>query len=279
MAAEARAPQGGTLNVIFHGSCAFLLDGNVEAIIPDVPNYIFVAGTFLQEHPLEKGASYRLVGVQPAGSPAARIATGSNVFMLNAEVQADAPIYCELHLKLPTAFHSLRPVDVDPAWFPTPPPCFKVPLQIALVHVLTYEFEDAAALAILDGSGNKFPWSPEYNSTTKTVNLHIYSDPDANAPPDPFPATTLLTKLFGLDVPLETGLKGPFVSPPNVYPEIRGLEQPAELVDYSSGRPARAHLDPPYNCLPGVGKMKRRHKPDDCGAALPYSVSVDAYEW
>jgi len=253
MAKTTSAPRSGTLNIICHGTCAYLLDGRVRAIIPDVDNYTIVAGTFLNEQPLKKGARYRLKGVTPASGPAARISTGANIFLVGVSLQPNAEVFCELDLSIPASFRSVRCMDVQKEWFPSPPPSLHFSTQLALVHVLSYNFDDAASLVILDQANNRFPWEPEFDSTTKTVNLHIYSDPQTNAPTDQEPAFATLTKLFGQAVPLDLKAVGPFVPPPTVYPEIRGLENPLELQDYSNSRPQHPAEQPPYHCGKLVG--------------------------
>ena len=268
MAKASGAPRGGTLNVILHGTCAFLLDGSVRAVIPDVENYTIVAGTFLKERPLQKGARYRLKGVRPVAGPAARIATGDNIFLVGVSLQPHADIFCELDLPLPASFRSLRPMDIDPAWFPDPPPALKFSGELALVHVLIYDFDDPEALVLLDKANNRFPWEPKFDHRTKTVNLHVYSDPQANAPLDKVPAFTRLVDLFGLTVPLDLAAVGPFVSPPSVYPEIRGLEEPQELLDYSTSHPAPEQQTPPYHCTQLIVTAP------GTSASLGYSVSV-----
>ena len=264
------APRGGTLNIIFHGTCAFLLDGSVRNIIPDVENYTIVAGTFLKERPLEKGARYRLKGVKPASGPAARIATGANIFLVGVSLQPHAAIFCELDLPFPASFRSVRLMDIDKAWFPDPPPALKFSNELALVHVLTYDFDDPASLVILDKANTRFPWEPKFDRRTKTVNLHVYSDPQTNAPPDKKPAFTRLVDLFGLTVPLDLAAVGPFVSPPNVYPEIRGLEEPQELADYITSHPKPEQVEPPYHCTQLIATAH------GTSGSLGYSVSVKA---
>jgi hypothetical protein len=239
MAEATSASRGGTLNIVFHGTCAYLLDGTIRAIIPDVANYTIVAGTFLNEQPLKKGARYRLKGVNKVSGPAARISTDANLFLVGASLRPDAAIFCELHLPQPASFRSLRCMDVEKEWFPS---------QIALVHVLSYDFEDHAELVILDRANDRFPWEPKFDRKTKTVNLHVYSDPAAGAPPEKLPAFKVLMDLFGQDVALDLDAAGPFVSPPAVYPEIRGLEEPLEIQDYNNSRPERAAEEPPYSC-------------------------------
>jgi|HubBroStandDraft_1064217.scaffolds.fasta_scaffold00079_17 hypothetical protein len=252
MAQPTSASRGGTLNIVFHGTCAYLLDGSIRAIIPDVANYTIVAGTFLNEQPLKKGARYHLKGVKVPSGPTARISTDANLFLLGASLKADAAIFCELHLPPPANFRSVRCMNVDQKWFPSPPTSFKFSSQLALVHVLSYDFDDPTELVILDKANNRFPWEPKFNHQTKTVNLHFYSDPQTNAP-QALPAFTTLTDLFGQTVPLDTSAIGLFVSPPNVYPEIRGLEEPMELQDYNSSRPQGKAEQAPYNCTKVVG--------------------------
>jgi len=247
MAKATSAPRSGTLNVISHGTKAILLDGTIRYIIPDVDDYSIVAGTFLGEQPLKKGSSYRLQGVKPASGPEARISTGANIFLVGVSLQPNAAVFCELDLPIPASFRSVRSTDIKPGWFPTPPPSFQFAAQIALVHVLSYDFDDAASLAILDRDNAKFSWEPEFDSTTKTVNLHVYSDPLGDALPK-VPAFTTLTTLFGQKVPLDLSAVGSFVPPPTVYPEIRGLENPLELQEYSNSRPQPAATKPPYSC-------------------------------
>jgi hypothetical protein len=281
MADATSAPRSGTLNIISHGTKAILLGGTVRYIIPDVADYTIVAGTFLSEQPLKKGARYRLHGVKPASGPAARVSTGANIFLVGVSLQPNAAVFCELDLPIPASFRSVRCTDVGAGWFPTPPPTLQFAAEIALVHVLSYEFDDAAALAILDQDNAKFPWEPKVDGTTKTVNFHIYSDPAAAAPPGNIPAFTTLTNLFGQNVPLDLAAVGPFVPPATVYPEIRGLEQPLELQEYSNSRPQPPAKEPPYSCatlvaLPPVHAASRAFVASTPAApgSLGFSVSV-----
>jgi hypothetical protein len=267
MAEANGAPHCGTLNVIFHGTCAFLLDGSVRSVIPDVENYTIVAGTFLKERPLEKGARYRLKGVNPATGPAARIATGDNIFLVGVSLQPHADVFCELDLPYPTSFRSVRCMDIDKAWFPDPPPALKFSTELALVHVLIYDFDDPASLVLLDKANNRFPWEPQFNRHTRTVNLHVYSDPKTDAIPA-VPALTKLVELFGLTVPLDLAAVGQFVSPPIVYPEIRGLEEPQELADYMTSHPGPEQLQPPYHCTQVIAT------PPGSSTSIGFSVSV-----
>jgi len=276
MAKAASAPHRGTLNIISHGTCAILLDGTVRLIIPNVDNYTIVAGTFLSEQPLRKGARYRLEGVKAPTGPAARISTGANIFLVGVSLQPNAAVFCELDLSIPESFRSVRCMDIQKEWFPTPPASLRFSSQLALVHVLSYAFDDAASLALLDEANAKFPWKPKFDSATKTVNLHLYSDPKGDALPA-VPAFTILTKLFGQEVPLDLAAVGPFVPPPAIYPEIHGLENLLELQDYSNSRPQRAAIQPPYDCGKIVG-ITSSSAATESGGSLGSSVSVRAKE-
>jgi hypothetical protein len=250
MAEATSAPRGGTLNVILHGTRVYMLDEGVTIIIPDIANYTMVAGTFLHEQPLVKGARYSLKGVNKPSGPAARISTGANMFLTGVSLVPNAAVFCELDLLVPADFRSVRCMDVQEAWFKSPHPTLQVGYQLALVHVLSYDFDDAASVAVVDQAGARFPWEPKFDQATKTVNLHIYSDPQAGAPPETLPAFTELMNLFGQNVQLDPDAVGPFVPPPDVYPEIRGLESPLELQDYNTSRPEHAATEPPYSCVP-----------------------------
>ena len=94
----------------------------------------------------------------PSG-PAARISTGANIFLVGVSLQPEAEVFCELDLPAPASFRSVRCMNIKNVWFPSPPPSLKFASQIALVHVLSYDFEDAASLALVDKSGT-FPWNP-----------------------------------------------------------------------------------------------------------------------
>jgi hypothetical protein len=241
------APRKGTLNIISHGTKAIVLDGALRYVIPDVENYSIVAGTFLEEQPLERGKVYKLEGVKSGDGPQARVATGSNIFLVGVSLQRNAAIFCELDLPIPATFRSVRGIDIEADWFPGSKAFLQFSSQIALVHVLSYDFEDAAKLQILDEHGQPFAWKPKFDATTKTVNLHIYSDPLTDGPPK-VPAFTSLTKLFGQEVALDLSAVGPFVPPPTIYPEIHGLESPLEIQEFTNGRPQSAAKQPPYSC-------------------------------
>src|SRR5580692_2065218 len=122
---EASAPCTEMLNIIFHGTSAFVLDETIRIVIPNVDKYTIVAGTFLNERPLRKGGRYHLKGVKPACEPRARVATDANIFFVGVSLKPSADIFCELELPLPAAFRSLRLMDIDKAWFPDPPPALR----------------------------------------------------------------------------------------------------------------------------------------------------------
>ncbi len=141
--------------------------------------------------------------------------------------------------------------------------------------MLSYSFEDAEKLAILDQDNARFPWQPKFDNTTETVNLHVYSDPLGEALPT-VPAFTTLTNLFGQNVPLDTAAVGEFVAPETVYPEIHGLENPLELQEFSNSRPQSKAVKPPYNCTTMVA-ISPSHSATRALAStgsLGFSVSV-----
>lgn len=275
MAEAKSAPRKGTLNIISHGTKAILLDGAVKYLIPDVEDYSIVAGTFLEEQPLERGKVYKLEGVKSGDGPQARISTGANIFLVGVSLHKNAAIFCELDLPIPATFRSVRGVDIEADWFPDSKAFLQFSSQIALVHVLSYDFEDAAKLQILDEHSQPFPWKPKFDATTKTVNLHIYSDPLTDALPK-VPAFTTLTKLFGQELALDLSAVGPFVPPPTIYPEIHGLESPLEIQEFTNGRPQRAAKQPPYSCatLVAVPPGHSASRVLAANGSLGFSVSV-----
>ncbi|MGA2594486.1 MAG: hypothetical protein ABSH32_31695 [Bryobacteraceae bacterium] len=252
-------PRSGKLNIVVHGTVGFFLDGkSVRVVIPTVENFNIVAGTFLKEQPLAKGKTYSLVGVKGAAAgETPSISTGVNIFLVGVEVN-EAARFCEFDLLVPAGFRSVRTMKVRSKWYKPPlPPKFIKPKQLALVHVLTYDFEDYESLKILPEDG-EIKWKPEFNDQTKTVNLQIYCDPKSDTAPAPDPPFKNLMNLFGMTtVELDTTAIGRFKAPRNPYPEIKGLENPLELEDYIAGHTAAAAIQPPNDCAPVHGLAEK----------------------
>jgi hypothetical protein len=242
-------PHGGQLNIVFHGTLAFVLDGDVKVVVPEIDKFHIVAGTFREEQPLQKGAHYRLVGVKPASGPAPHVATDANVFLVGVKLQAGAAVFCDFNLQTPAGFRSLDYVNLKGAALPEFPPPFAIPKDVvALTHVMTYDFDDVRSLAILDHKNNRFPWAPKLNGRTGTVNLHVYCDPQDDAAPEPMPAFVQLVGMFGVRLTIDLKAIGPFAAPPEVYPEIRGLEDADEVQDFSHSHPGLAKSAFPIHC-------------------------------
>jgi hypothetical protein len=245
-------PRSGKLNIVVHGTVGFFLDGeSVKVVIPDVDKFIIKAGTFKEEKPLDKGKIYSLDGVREAAAAVTpNISTNANIFLVGVNVE-DTP-FCEFDLPVPATFRSVRGMNVPKKgnWYtPEDPSQFHIPEQLALVHVLTYDFEDYRSLAIRDQDRKPFAWEPEpsFDRQTKTVNLHIYCEPECGTVTGSPPPFTKLMALFGVTVTLDT-TPGNFDQPPNVYPEIWGLENSLELDDYCDSRATAQAIHPPNDC-------------------------------
>jgi hypothetical protein len=171
----------GTLNVILHGSFAFMLndDSSVDALIPTDTDHAIRAGNWLGETQLAPGEYFLRVDAAPA--PVARKYPEHNLIIdrpRRAGMRADGKgdLYAIVHLPRPRKIASLNRANLKfnqnfagrffTDGFLNQPQA----KEIATLQVFTYDVANDAAV-VLEGHF----WEPAFTGDSRTINLHIFS--------------------------------------------------------------------------------------------------------
>jgi hypothetical protein len=169
------------LNVVLHGLWGIETkpDG-IRIVTTEEHHHVIKAGKrFKPEHDLKgkPDKHYQLVGVIPG--PPADFKADQNPTVRPADGAKPAKehlVRTVIDLPYPREIHSVRAADTNgEQFFENNFPA--TPRQIAMVQVLVYDAEvkEDLKLAPLD-------WKPEVNPDGRTINLHLYAQPEAIHP-------------------------------------------------------------------------------------------------
>jgi len=169
---------GWILNVMLHGTFAFIRDEGAKqilALIPDIGHHVCRAGSWLAETELLEGNEYELTGVK----------TGDGTFdpqrnlIVKFQKRPDRPQpLATLKFPRPKQIASLRVAEI-------PRTSFRHPEELAstsdtqhlpTLHVFTYDIENENKLFLKTANGGGHYWEPVFNGNY--VNLHIFSAED-----------------------------------------------------------------------------------------------------
>lgn len=213
------------LNVVFHGLFSYIIwPDHIEVLTPQVDQHVYKAGSWGKEFRLKESSTYQLLGVHK--EPSAPVIDLRNNMVLQKIVNIDrsqSRLFCSFTLPFPKKVEGLRramAVRQQP-FFSGAAAAQMAPNSLPLIQVFTYQIDDIRQLSLGDFS----LWQPELDKTTRTVNLHIWAEPEVSMigsaqaahAPDAF---IRLMKLFpDVDLRLEFGPG----APPDKATGIKGM--------------------------------------------------------
>ena len=250
------------LNVLFHGlSILDFGQSEVRVYLPDAGPYrAYLAGDWMQEIPLERGAKYRLSGVVTGPRPGFEaIDPHQNAVFSGLKVNVDLS-HCELAFPFPDFITPLRLVHESHGkhfFTGTPQPVVQ-PKMVPEIVAFTYIHPDSTSPLEF----RPLPWTPVI--VKGVVNLHVWNEPakpsNGAAARQAFKQVAQMvgSPTFALN-PVYAGMKPPR---PDRKPEIEGLgcDQEWSLTE---------RLNAPEGCGKGP---KYRPKDDWDWAGLPILI-------
>lgn len=201
METQDQSQSGGyQLNVVFHGLWAYVVgEEGIDAYTVQDPDHVFLAGNWLDEQPIPAG-DYELLGVEEGS---ASVFSDQENPVVRAKINMDdSATHCSISLPLPREIHSKRKFPTAGlAVFEGADAAGINPAEIAMVHVLVYDFEDPGSLEI-----DRLDWQPVMNPDERTVNLHLFAQEPSKVAADHYiHAYRKLAGSFGLDIsPIST---------------------------------------------------------------------------
>jgi hypothetical protein len=163
-----------TLNVIFHGLWAYVFHATgIRALTPSIDEHVLKAGTYGTELRLKEGKTYVLEGVNPAAQAPAIDAT-SNVVLTGLTRVDLTKLFCSIDLPFPDQMIPFRFLN-NPVFNGSTANLLQA-TKVPDVQVLTYRFDDVKKLTL----GRNLSWEPYFQAQTRTVNLHIFAQPETS---------------------------------------------------------------------------------------------------
>ncbi len=211
------------LNVLFHGlSILDFGQSEVRVYLPDAgPDRAYLAGDWMQEIALDRGAEYRLSGVVTGPRPGFEaIDPHQNAVFSGLKVNANLS-YCRMAFPFPDFVTPLRLVRESHGkhfFMGTPPPVVQ-PKMVPEIVAFTYVHPDSTSPLEF----RPLPWTPVI--VEGVVNLHVWNEPakrSSNAAAiRAFEQTAQMLGSPALALnPIYAGSKPP---QPDSKPEIQGL--------------------------------------------------------
>jgi hypothetical protein len=164
-----------TLNVILHGLIALVRQkDSIIALMPDVKQHVFRAGSWLGEIELRNGF-YSLTGVN---SGTADFDKTKNLILENAQMSPDGPsaAYATILFPKPKEIHSLRPVAIDPKTDLSGRDAAGITATaLTSIQIFVYDCPDLSQFAL-----QGHPFLPPQDPKLAVFNLHVYSEEDVD---------------------------------------------------------------------------------------------------
>ena len=208
-------PTSGTLNVVCHGTIAFLVGdhGEIDLLMPCIErewDHHYLAGTWTGDRlkSLEAGEQYELTGPKPGD--------GKQCFDENVYICIEGPLpaleakeFRRVSLPPPKQIYSANYIPVSAAETFENPSDRRISgvKKLATLTVLSYDCDDLSAARLTAGAGHSFRWLPEIVSdgASQSVNLHVFAEPWTFRPLEggkyfpkaPLPFNTLLKNVGG----------------------------------------------------------------------------------
>src|SRR5262245_13126458 len=100
----------GMLNVVLHGMIGIVVgDKDIELLIPQIEDHVFLAGDWREERRLKQGTTYILSGVVGRGQAQKDLAKGALTIGGFTDIDRDpAKLFCSIRLPFPHAVHHFR---------------------------------------------------------------------------------------------------------------------------------------------------------------------------
>ncbi len=263
----------GTLNVVCHGTIAFVVDENgwIELWMPKVDkvwDHRYQAGAWAGHGlaSLEEGESYELTGVTP-GNGKQRFDSTVNICFDCPGDGPDRRKFRRLRLPPPKCIFPANFIPISPAeTFEKPDlPGLKDLAKIATLNVLSYDCDDLEAATLQTvAEHKKLGWIPQVvnDGTSDATNLHIFAEPWTFVPlsREAFPKATLP---FNTIAESFSGAANLIMKPPSATTEsffadidpgapIPGLPEPEKLALSQHAQMQRRgmlhHHEHPFNC-------------------------------
>lgn len=203
-----------TLNVIFHGLWAYVFGGTgIRALTPSIDEHVFKAGSYGTELRLKENKTYVLEGVH-AAAQAPDIDQTSNVVLTGITRVDPSHMFCAIDLPFPDQMIPFRFLN-NPVFSGQTANQLQA-TRVPDAQVLSYRFDKAENLTL----GSNLSWQPYYQEDTRTVNLHIFAQPDCHVGIDHLQmASSMLVSMFPeadlqpvsadpADLPTDPGLRG-----------------------------------------------------------------------
>jgi hypothetical protein len=171
-------PSGaGTLNVILHGTFAFVQDTrarSILALVPALAHHACRAGSWLAETELFAHRDYELKGVKTGDGT---FNPRRNLFVRFKQRPAKSRPRATLIFPFPKKVTSLRIADVPRDSFVNPRALVSTSAtqHMATLQIFTYDFDDDNELLLTSDRGGHH-WEPAF--TRQSINLHIFSSED-----------------------------------------------------------------------------------------------------
>jgi hypothetical protein len=211
------------LNVIFHGLFAFVVwSDHIEVLAPQVDDHAYKAGSWGNEVRLKEGKIYELTGVRPASAvPAIDPTTNVVLDKVDNIKREQSNLFCSIKFPLPAAIKSLRRLSAADSskMFGGNAAAHLQCRQVPLLEVFVYPIDSLKNLSL----GNDLPWQPSMNGD-KTVNLHVWAEPEAMLSPMPGAhSMKAFNQLMALFPDLDLKLNSSGKAPPEAQTNIRGM--------------------------------------------------------